>query len=173
MGGLLAGGRRDQGNASSRLWQSADLKAGTNERMTSTTTVVDLSQKRPTRLTLSAVLIREGKVLLLRHGKDAEFFAGTWDLPLLHGAVGDTPEDLLVDGMREQLGIEVSGFHLHTVRDSVDERTGQVLRRFVFRVHDHTGEIKTDGTRRWYSEKEFADVFQLNPVVAGIDLFGG
>ena len=128
--------------------------------MTTTQTRPDLSKLRPTHTTVGLVLVHDGKVLLQRQPKDAVAYANTWDLPTAD-AVG-APEDAVLEGAQERLGVEVTAFSLHS---AVDDVVGEdCWRRFVYRVESFTGEVVIkDAGLRWYTEKEFADVFQLKP----------
>ena len=116
------------------------------------------------------VVSRDGKVLLQRRGKDAATYANMWDLPQADVAEGGSPEDTLLATVGAELGIEVSSFSLLAAGDDLVE--GACWRRFVYRVDSFEGEVTIkDATLRWYSETEFADVFQLNPLVATVPVF--
>ena len=139
--------------------------------MTTTQASPDLTLHRPTHTTAAMVMIRDGKVLLRRHAKDVPAYANMWDLPVADVADGDSPEDSLLAIARAELGIGVTSFALLSAGDDLVEDA--CWRRFVYRVTAFEGDIAaTDGSWRWYSEKEFADVFQLNPLVATVPVFG-
>ena len=137
--------------------------------MTTTQTRPDLASHRPTRTTVGLVIVHDGKLLLQRQPKDATAYANTWDLPGAEVPAG-APEDVVADAAREQLGIEVTSFVLLSAGDDLVEDA--CWRRFVYRVRAFDRDVSiTDASLRWYSEKEFADVFQLNPLVASIPVF--
>ena len=118
------------------------------------------------------VVLLDGKVLLQRRSKDEAVYANMWDLPWQEVADGASPEDAFLAMARTELGIEVTSFALLSAGDDVVE--GACWRRFVYRVNACDGDLEgKDASRRWYSEKEIADVFQLNPLVATVPVFEG
>ena len=138
--------------------------------MTTTKASPDLTVHRPTHTTVAMVLVREGKVLLKRQSKDAAAYANMWDLPRTDAMDGVSPEDALLTGLAADLGINVTSFSLLSAADDLVE--GACWRRFVYRVTAFEGDLESkDVTARWYSEKEFADVFQINPLVLTVPIF--
>ena len=138
--------------------------------MTTTQANPDLTVHRPTHTTAAAVLVEDGKVLLQRQPKDATSYANMWDLPSADVAAGTSPEDALL-AAASSLGIQVKSFSLLSAGDDLVE--DGCWRRFVYRVDVFEGELdRKDANLRWYSEKEFADVFQLNPQVTTVPVFG-
>jgi ADP-ribose pyrophosphatase YjhB (NUDIX family) len=130
----------------------------------------DLIQHRPAHTTAAMVILRDGKVLLVRQPKDAVAYPNMWDLPHGRVAAGDSVEDSLLATARAELGIEVTAFSLLAAGDDLIGES--CWRRLVFRVAAFDGDIDVKGgNRRWYSEREFADVFQLNPLVTLVPVF--
>jgi 8-oxo-dGTP diphosphatase len=73
----------------------------------------------PDRTTASALLLRDGRVLLERRPVDARVDPDRWDTPGGHLEAGESPEQALVRELREELGIELQQFRLvgaHDVR---------------------------------------------------------
>jgi ADP-ribose pyrophosphatase YjhB (NUDIX family) len=118
------------------------------------------------------VIVDQGRLLLQRQPKDAPAYANMWDLPQVAVDAGAAPEDAALEVARAELGITVTAFSLLAAGD--DLVGDQCWRRLVYRVDGFEGEVGVhDANRRWFSEKEFADVFQLNPLVAAVPVFGG
>lgn len=131
--------------------------------MTTTQTLPDLAVHRPAHSTAAVILIRDDAVLLQRNAKDAPAYASMWDLPRL--AVGaDGPEAAVISGAESSWGFKPVSFHLVGAGDDLVD--GQCWRRFIYRVSEWQGDPAPAELQRWYSRREFADVFQLNPLAA-------
>lgn len=83
---------------------------------------------RPT-VGVGGVLIREGKVLLIRRGKEP--LRGRWVVPGGTVELGETLEDALVREMREETGLEVVPARVLTVFDRIQRESGRVLNHYV------------------------------------------
>jgi 8-oxo-dGTP diphosphatase len=83
---------------------------------------------RPT-VGVGAVLIHDGKVLLIRRGKEP--LRGRWVVPGGTVELGETLESALVREMREETGLTVAPVELLTVFDRIQEDEGRVSYHYV------------------------------------------
>jgi 8-oxo-dGTP diphosphatase len=78
---------------------------------------------------VGGVLIHEGRVLLIRRGKEP--LRGRWVVPGGTVEVGETLETALVREMEEETGIRVKPADLLTVFDRIQREGGRVLYHYV------------------------------------------
>jgi mutator protein MutT len=78
---------------------------------------------------VGGVLIHDGRVLLIRRGKEPLY--GRWLVPGGTVEHGEGLEDALVREMQEETGIEVRPLELLTVFDRIERRNGDVLYHYV------------------------------------------
>jgi 8-oxo-dGTP diphosphatase len=86
---------------------------------------------RPDRPTVGvgAVLVHDGKVLLIRRGKEP--LRGRWVVPGGTVELGETLEAALVREMLEETGLAVAPIEVLTVFDQIREDDGEVSYHFV------------------------------------------
>lgn len=78
---------------------------------------------------VGAVVIWEGRVLLIRRGKEP--LRGRWLVPGGTVELGETLEEAVVREIREETGVEVVPRELLTVIDRIDRKDGRVLHHYV------------------------------------------
>jgi mutator protein MutT len=78
---------------------------------------------------VGGVLIHEGRVLLVRRGKEPLY--GRWVVPGGTVELGEPLDEALVREMREETGLEVEPLELLTVFDRIQRDGGQVLYHYV------------------------------------------
>jgi ADP-ribose pyrophosphatase YjhB (NUDIX family) len=78
---------------------------------------------------VGGVLVHDGKVLLIRRGKEP--LRGRWVVPGGTVELGETLEDALVREMLEETGLSVSPVELLTVFDRIQEEAGRVAYHYV------------------------------------------
>jgi len=98
---------------------------------------------------VGAVLIHEGKVLLIRRGKEP--LRGRWVVPGGTVEVGETLEQALVREVQEETGITVRPLEVVLVFDRI-EREGEVV-RYHYVIVDYLCEY-VSGTARAASDAE-------------------
>jgi 8-oxo-dGTP diphosphatase len=105
-----------------------------------------MSHERPARPVLgaAAVVIHEGRVLLIRRGQPPD--AGEWSIPGGAVELGESVEDALRREIREETGLEIAVGPLLEIYERV-ERDGDGAVRFHFVVIDHRCTV-TGGTLR-------------------------
>ena len=87
-----------------------------------------MAEPRPV-VGVGAVLIEDGRVLLIRRGKQP--LRGRWSLPGGTVETGETLEQALVREMREETSLEVRVGPLLTAFDRIERRDGRVLYHHV------------------------------------------
>ena len=87
-----------------------------------------MAEPRPV-VGVGAVLIEDGRVLLIRRGKEP--LRGRWSLPGGTVETGETLEQALVREMREETSLEVRVGPLLTTFDRIERRDGKVLYHHV------------------------------------------
>jgi 8-oxo-dGTP diphosphatase len=78
---------------------------------------------------VGGVLIRDGKVLLIRRGKPPLY--GRWVVPGGTVELGESLEQALVREMREETGLEVAPLEVLTVFDRIERDGDRVLYHYV------------------------------------------
>jgi 8-oxo-dGTP diphosphatase len=78
---------------------------------------------------VGGVLIRDGKVLLIRRGKPPLY--GRWVVPGGTVELGESLEQALVREMREETGLEVVPLEILTVFDRIERDGDQVVYHYV------------------------------------------
>lgn len=86
---------------------------------------------RPDRPTVGVggVLVRDGKVLLIRRGKEP--LRGRWVVPGGTVELGETLEEALVREMLEETGLAVAPVEVLTVFDRIQKDAGEVTYHYV------------------------------------------
>jgi len=74
-----------------------------------------------------AILMNKDKILLLRHEKKSKLLGGQWLGISEKIAVGSNPEDITIDAVKEQTGMEMDRSDIRIRGEIVYVRTGQVL----------------------------------------------
>lgn len=98
---------------------------------------------------VGAVLIHEGRVLLIRRGKEP--LRGRWVVPGGTVEVGETLEQALVREVQEETGLVVKPMEVVTVFDRIERRGAAVLYHYV--IVDYLCEY-VSGTPRAASDAE-------------------
>jgi 8-oxo-dGTP diphosphatase len=78
---------------------------------------------------VGAVVIRGGRVLLIRRGKEP--LRGRWLVPGGTVELGETLEEAVVREVREETGVEVAPREVLTVFDRIDREGERVLYHYV------------------------------------------
>jgi len=78
---------------------------------------------------VGAVVIRDGRVLLIRRGKEP--LRGRWLVPGGTVELGETLEEAVVREVREETGLEVAPREVLTVFDRIDRQEARVLYHYV------------------------------------------
>jgi 8-oxo-dGTP diphosphatase len=78
---------------------------------------------------VGGVLVRDGRVLLIRRGKQPLY--GRWIVPGGTVELGETLEQAVVREMREETGLEVEPLEMLTAFDRIEREQGTVLYHFV------------------------------------------
>jgi 8-oxo-dGTP diphosphatase len=78
---------------------------------------------------VGGVLIHEGKVLLIRRGKEP--LRGRWVVPGGTVELGETLEEALVREMQEETGLTIEPVELVTVFDRIQRESGKVVYHYV------------------------------------------
>jgi len=81
------------------------------------------------RVGVGAVVVHEGKVVLIRRGKEP--LRGRWLVPGGTVELGETLEEALVREVREETGLEVRPLELVAVFDRIDRSAGAVSYHYV------------------------------------------
>jgi ADP-ribose pyrophosphatase YjhB (NUDIX family) len=78
---------------------------------------------------VGAIVIHEGKVLLIKRGKEP--LRGRWLVPGGTVELGETLEEAVVREVREETGLEVRPREIVLVFDRIDRREGRVVYHYV------------------------------------------
>jgi mutator protein MutT len=87
------------------------------------------SEPRQPAVGVGGVVIRDGRVLLIRRGKEP--LRGRWLVPGGTVELGETLAQAIVREVREETGLEVAPLEVLTVFDHIDREEGRVLHHFV------------------------------------------
>lgn len=101
---------------------------------------------------VGAVLIHEGRVLLIRRGKEP--LRGRWVVPGGTVELGETLEEALVREVEEETGLRVRPRELVTVFDRIHREDGQVLYHYV--IVDYLCEFVSGSPRAASDAEEVA-----------------
>ncbi len=113
------------------------------------------------RATATALLVREGRVLLGRRTSKVRF-AGLWDAFGGHIERGESPEEALRRELREELAIDVTLERFLHVYEDIDPTSGETFRHHLFLVTGWDGEPgianEEHSEIRWYRPDEVAEL---------------
>jgi 8-oxo-dGTP diphosphatase len=87
------------------------------------------SEPRQPTVGVGAVVIRDGRVLLIRRGKEP--LRGRWLVPGGTVELGETLEEAVVREIREETALEVAPLEVLIVFDHIDRQEGRVLYHYV------------------------------------------
>jgi len=117
------------------------------------------------RVTATALIVREGRVLL-GHRTSAVRFARMWDAFGGHLEPGETPQEALRRELEEELGIGVKRADFLEVYEDVDPTSGESFRHHLFLVTGWEGEPRIANEEhseiQWFAPREVA-VLELMP----------
>jgi ADP-ribose pyrophosphatase YjhB (NUDIX family) len=121
-----------------------------------------MSHERPSRPVLgaAAVVIHEGKVLLIRRGKAPD--AGEWSIPGGAVELGESVEEALRREIREETGLEIAVGAFLEVYERIERDAGGV--RFHFAILDYAATV-IGGTLR--AGDDAADAVFADPADLG------
>jgi len=116
------------------------------------------------RICVGALLVSEGRILLLHRRADRTWFPNVWDFPGGHVEGGETETEALVRELREEVGIEIAkppsppfwivdGEDFHMKVWTVTTWTGTPINRAT-NEHDDL---------RWVAPGEFEDLRVAHP----------
>ncbi len=113
------------------------------------------------RVTATALLVREGRVLLGRRTSRTRF-AGMWDAFGGHLEKGESPEQALRRELQEELAIELTLARFLTVYEDIDPTSGETFRHHLFLVTGWDGEPgianEEHSEIRWYRPEEVPEL---------------
>jgi mutator protein MutT len=130
--------------------------------------------RRPSaRETSSALIVRDGKVLLERRSPAAHSHPGAWDTPGGHVAPGESAVECLARELAEELGIEAPHPRLVAVQEEESVAVGGAYLHHVHLVESFGGEPapREGQTLRWWDLRALAGPeapAELNPLIAWI-----
>jgi 8-oxo-dGTP diphosphatase len=87
------------------------------------------SEPRQPVVGVGGVVIRDGRVLLIRRGKEP--LRGRWLVPGGTVELGETLEEAVVREIREETGVEVMPGEVLTVFDRIDRQGSRILYHYV------------------------------------------
>jgi mutator protein MutT len=87
------------------------------------------SEPRQPAVGVGGVVIRDGRVLLIRRGKEP--LRGRWLVPGGTVELGETLEEAVVREVREETGLEVAPGEVLTVFDRIDRQGSRILYHYV------------------------------------------
>jgi mutator protein MutT len=124
---------------------------------------------------VGAVLVHEGRVLLIQRGKDP--LRGRWVVPGGTVEAGETLEEALVREVQEETGLQVRPRELVTVFDRIEREAGRVVYHYVILdyVCDYlAGELRagSDAAAAAWVGPEELDRYDLPPKALEVVLDG-
>ena len=106
--------------------------------------------------------MRRGRVLLVRSSPQARHYPDVWDLFGGHVEAGESLEEALRRGAREELGVEVESFRpLGTVHDPLEPAEITVFAVVAWRGEPVSAAPDEHSTIGWFSLNELPDSFGL------------
>jgi 8-oxo-dGTP diphosphatase len=87
------------------------------------------SERKSPAVGVGGVVIRGGRVLLVRRGKEP--LRGRWLVPGGTVELGETLEEAVVREIREETALEVAPLEVLTVFDRIDRHEGRILYHYV------------------------------------------
>jgi 8-oxo-dGTP diphosphatase len=118
--------------------------------------------------TVSAVLWRDGKILLERRPPDAKVTPGLWDTPGGHVDGEEDAESALRREMREELGIAIAALAERVEQQAFEPPHGLPYRHFIYFVPTWEGEAaaREGQAVQWFTLAEIFALDALNPLAA-------
>ncbi len=118
------------------------------------------------KITSSAILIRNNKILAYKRSENKKCYAGFWDVTGGHVEEKETPEDALKREVKEELGIDVIEFKFFdAMKNVIDPTSKEIYNHYYFIVTSWKGEIKNQSDAeelKWIGKDEIDD-FRFTP----------
>ncbi len=101
-----------------------------------------------------AVIIRDGKMLLVKRNRDP--YKGTWTFPAGFLDYGEHPKETVIREVKEETGLDVEDIELMDVLQSVDDprEPGHLLFFYKVRVGDDeikNGDMEENSDIEWFN----------------------
>ncbi len=110
---------------------------------------------------------RREVLLFLRDRKPDIPYPDTWDVPGGHVEQGETPEECIVREMKEEMGIDLSGFRLHCAVEFDDRIEYTFWKEAELKVEEI--QLTEGQCLRWFTEEEVRSTrlaYGFNEIVA-------
>lgn len=110
---------------------------------------------------------RREVLLFLRDRKPDIPYPDTWDVPGGHVEQGETPEECIVREMKEEMGIDLSGFGLHCAVEFDDRIEYTFWKEAELKVEEI--QLTEGQCLRWFTEEEVRSTrlaYGFNEIVA-------
>ena len=112
-------------------------------------------------ITITAVFIKDRKILLEKRRKDEDNYADCWALPGGHVEKGENPEDALVREMKEELAIIVRDFEFLETFEDIDPTSKEEFEHNAFLCRtwlDHIATTTEQERLKWFNLDEFEQI---------------
>jgi 8-oxo-dGTP diphosphatase len=121
---------------------------------------------RVPRIRVAAIIVRDGKLLLIAHRKSGKVY---WLLPGGGVDLGESLTGALVRELREELGIEAAVGDIALVCDSIDPSGGRHIVNIFFRCSGANGDFRLGSDKRlhdygFYSADEIRSMVIFPPI---------
>lgn len=106
---------------------------------------------------------RHQVLLFLRDEKPGIPYRNTWDVPGGHVEAGETPEQCIVREMKEEMGMDLDGIHLFSIREFDDRIEYTFWKKADLKVEDI--QLTEGQCLKWFTEEEA----QATPLAYGFN----
>lgn len=115
------------------------------------------------KVAVSAFVVREHTILLLKRAEDDAFLPGRWEVPGGSVEEGETIEAAIIRETREEAGLSVTPFKLLSYFEYQDGQGRRTINlNFLCQLQDHATEADTGvgemAEARWLREPEFSSI---------------
>ncbi|MDA4132752.1 MAG: NUDIX domain-containing protein [Thaumarchaeota archaeon] len=130
------------------------------------------SKRVKTRVFTTGVVLRRGKLLILKRKDDDDTYPGVWDCVGGHFEKGESAEECMLREAREEAGQEMKIVRLGSLIEFIDEYGRAVAVPFILRPDDKSEVVVSEHSEfKWIRLREVEDYKIVPDLAKALSLF--
>ncbi|MDA4121645.1 MAG: NUDIX hydrolase [Thaumarchaeota archaeon] len=125
-----------------------------------------------TRIFTTGILIRNGKLLILKRKMDDDTYPGLWDCPGGHFEKGESAEECMIREAREESGLDVKILRPGPLLDYTDLYGRAISVPFMIRSDSGTVSLTEHSESKWIRPEEISNYRAVPDLLLALEAFG-